>query len=77
MLRELTEINWDETTDVIPAAVTCLTMPFTYSIANGLAFGFITFAVLKACTGRYKEVHWMVWLIAGIFLFKFIWLGGH
>ena len=62
---------------MIPAAVTCLTMPFTYSIANGLAFGFITFAVLKACTGRVKEVHWMVWLIAGIFLFKFIWLGGH
>ncbi len=77
MLRELTELDWDETTEVIPAAVTALTMPFTYSIANGLAFGFITYAVLKLCTGRMREVHPMVWLIAAVFLFKFIYVGGH
>lgn len=77
MLRELTELDWDESTEVIPAAVTALTMPFTYSIANGLAFGFITYAVLKGCTGRAREVHPMVWLIAGVFLFKFIYVGGH
>jgi adenine/guanine/hypoxanthine permease len=77
MLRELTELDWDESTEVIPAAVTALTMPFTYSIANGLAFGFITYAVLKLCTGRAREVHPMVWLIAAVFLFKFIYVGGH
>ncbi len=77
MLKELTEIDWSETTEAIPAAVTALMMPFTYSIANGLAFGFITYAVLKLLTGRVKEVHWMVWLIGGVFLFKFIYIGGH
>ena len=77
MLRELTELNWDETTEVVPAAVTALAMPLTYSIANGLAFGFITYAVLKLFTGRAKEAHPMVWIIGGIFLFKFIWIGGH
>jgi adenine/guanine/hypoxanthine permease len=77
MMRELTELDWDETTEVIPAAVTALAMPFTYSIANGLAFGFITYAVLKAATGRVKDVHWMVWLIAIVFLAKFILIGGH
>lgn len=77
MLRELTELDWDESTEVVPAAVTALAMPFTYSIANGLAFGFITYAVLKLFTGRFREVHWMVWLIAGVFLFKFIYVGGH
>jgi adenine/guanine/hypoxanthine permease len=76
MLRELTELDWDETTEVIPAAVTALTMPFTYSIANGLAFGFITYAVLKLFTGQARQVHWMVWLIGGVFLFKFIYIGG-
>lgn len=76
MLRELTELNWDETTETIPAVVTALTMPFTYSIANGLAFGFITYAALKLFTGKVKEVHWMVWLIGGVFLFKFIYIGG-
>jgi AGZA family xanthine/uracil permease-like MFS transporter len=77
MMRDLVELDWDETTEVIPAAVTALAMPFTYSIANGLAFGFITYAVLKLCTGRFREVHWMVWLIAAVFLFKFIYIGGH
>jgi len=77
MLRELTELDWDESTEVIPAAVTALTMPFTYSIANGLAFGFITYAVLKLFTGRARQVHPMVWLIAAVFLFKFVYVGGH
>jgi AGZA family xanthine/uracil permease-like MFS transporter len=77
MLRELTELNWDETTEVVPAAVTALAMPLTYSIANGLAFGFITYAVLKLCTGKWREAHPMVWLIAGVFLFKFIYVAGH
>ncbi len=77
MLRDLTELDWDESTEVIPAAVTALAMPFTYSIANGIAFGFITYAVLKLFTGKVREVHWMVWLIAGVFLFKFIYVGGH
>ena len=77
MLRELTEIDWDETTEAVPAAVTALLMPFTYSIANGLAFGFITYAGIKLFTGKVKEVHWMVWVIAAVFLFKFIYMGGH
>ncbi|WP_280817557.1 NCS2 family permease [Variovorax sp. TBS-050B] len=77
MLRDLVELDWEDTTEVIPAVVTALAMPFTYSIANGLAFGFITYAVLKLFTGRAREVHAMVWVIAAIFLFKFAYVGGH
>jgi AGZA family xanthine/uracil permease-like MFS transporter len=77
MMRELVDLDWDDTTEVIPAAVTALAMPFTYSIANGLAFGFITYAALKAATGKVKDVHWMVWLIAIVFLAKFILVKGH
>ena len=77
MLRDLVELEWDDTTEVVPAAVTALTMPFTYSIANGLAFGFITYAVLKLFTGRAREVHPMVWIIAAVFLYKFAFVGGH
>jgi len=76
MLRELTELNWDDTTEVIPAAVTALMMPFTYSIANGLAFGFIAYALIKLFTGQGARVHWMVWVIGGVFLAKFIYMGG-
>ncbi|MEO7952709.1 MAG: NCS2 family permease, partial [Polaromonas sp.] len=76
MLRELTELNWDDSTEVVPGVVTALMMPFTYNIANGLAFGFITYAALKLFTGRAREVHWMTWIIAAVFLFKFIYMGG-
>ena len=77
MLRELIDLNWDDTTETVPAAVTALAMPFTYSIANGLAFGFITYAAIKLLTGRVREVHWMVWVIAAVFLFKFFYVGWH
>jgi len=48
-----------------------LAMPFTYSIANGLAFGFIAYAVLKAGTGRWRDVHPAVWLVAGLFVLRY------
>jgi AGZA family xanthine/uracil permease-like MFS transporter len=76
MLRDLTALDWDDLTEVIPACVTALLMPFTYSIANGVAFGFITYAVLKALTGRAREVKPVVWGIAAVFLFKFVETGG-
>ena len=77
MLRELTELDWDEPTEVIPAVITALMMPFTYNIANGLAVGFISYAALKLFTGKYRDVHWMAWIIAVVFLFKFIYMKGH
>ena len=77
MLRELVEVKWDDLTESVPAALCALAMPFTYSIANGLAFGFITYAAVKLFTGRVREVHPMVWIIAGVFLFKFFYIGGH
>lgn len=75
MLRELVDISWDDTTESVPAVITALLMPFTYSIANGVAFGFISYAGLKLLCGRAKEVPIVIWIIAAIFLFKFIYLG--
>ncbi len=71
MMRELTEVDWSETTEAAPAALTALAMPFTYSIANGLAFGFISYAALKLATGKAKEVHLATWIIAALFVAKF------
>jgi AGZA family xanthine/uracil permease-like MFS transporter len=74
MLRELGEIDWTDTTESVPAAITALVIPFTYSIAEGIAFGFITYAVLKLSTGRAREVKPIVWVIAAVFVFRFAWL---
>ena len=75
MLRELTDVTWDDTTESVPAAITALMMPFTFSIANGIAFGFIAYAGLKLFTGRAKEVRLIVWIIAAIFIFRYVYLG--
>jgi len=71
MLRELVDVDWSDLTESVPAALCALAMPFTYSIANGLAFGFIAYAALKLGTGRWREVHPAVWLVAGLFILRY------
>ena len=75
MLRDLGDFDWNETTECIPAAITALLIPFTYSIAHGIAFGFITYAALKLLTGRFREVKPIVWAIAIVFSFKYAYIG--
>ncbi|MEW6121422.1 MAG: NCS2 family permease [Pseudomonadota bacterium] len=75
MLSDLADIAWDDPTEVAPACVTAVMMPFTYSIANGIAFGFLAYAAIKLLTGRYREVKTVTWIIAAVFLFKFIYEG--
>jgi len=72
MLRELVDLEWNDLTEVIPACVAALLMPFTYSIANGVAFGFITYAALKLAAGRARDAKPVVWVIAAVFLYKFV-----
>ncbi len=71
MLREVTEVDWKDITESTPAALTAIAMPFTYSIANGLAFGFISYVVLKAVTGRVKEIHPATLLVSILFVVKY------
>ncbi len=71
MLREITEIDWSEVSEATPAALTALIMPFTYSIANGLAFGFISYVVLKLATGRWREIHPATLVVAVLFAIRY------
>lgn len=72
MVRELSGINWDDITEAAPSALTALMMPFTYSIANGLAFGFISLALIKLLSGRAEEVHLATWIVAALFVIRFV-----
>ncbi|WP_377705071.1 NCS2 family permease [Pseudoduganella sp. UC29_71] len=76
MLRDMADIDWNDTTESVPAGITAMLIPFTYSIAHGIAFGFITYAVLKLLTGRAREVKPIVWIIAAVFTFKYAYLPG-
>ena len=72
MVRELIDVQWEDLTDATPAALTALIMPFTYSIATGLALGFISYVVLKTLTGRGREVHLALWVIAALFVIRYV-----
>ena len=77
MVRDLADLDWRDSTETVPAVITTLAMPFTYSVANGLAFGFISYVALKTLTGRWRDVHPLTWIIALLFLVRFAWLTGH
>ena len=76
MMRELIDVNWNDIAEATPAALTALVMPFTYSIANGLAFGFISYVVLKTLTGKAREVHPATWLVAALFVIRYAFFPG-
>ena len=71
MARGLADINWDDLTESAPAVMTAFAMPFTFSIADGIAFGFISYSVIKIMAGRYKELSWSVLLITALWIVKF------
>ncbi|WP_309491679.1 NCS2 family permease [Pseudidiomarina sp. CB1] len=75
MLFTLRSVDWDDVTEAAPVAVVLLMTPLTYSIADGIALGFISYVVVKALGGRYKELNWSVAVLAALFVAKFIWLG--
>jgi adenine/guanine/hypoxanthine permease len=75
MVRSLTEVDWDDITEAAPAVVTAITMPFTFSIAEGIAFGFISYGALKVATGRYRDVHPAVGTLAVLFVIKYVVIG--
>ena len=75
MASSLIKVQWDDLTEATPAFITAAMMPFTYSITEGIAFGFISYCVMKVGTGRWHEVNAPVWVVSLLFLIKFIWVG--
>ncbi|TDC26325.1 NCS2 family permease [Streptomyces sp. 8K308] len=71
MMLQVGAINWADHTLAIPAFVTIVVMPFTYSITNGIGAGFIAYVLMKVVTGRVREVNWLVWITAALFAVYF------
>ncbi len=74
MLGALTEVDWSDPSAAIPAFVTVIMIPLSYSIANGLAFGITTYAVLKLVKGEARRSDWLVYLLAALFVVRFIYV---
>lgn len=71
MLRSLTELDWQDLTEYAPALVTTICIPLTFSISDGMAFGFIAYFIIKVCSGRYRDLNIPVSVMALAFLAKY------
>ena len=71
MARGLAELDWDDVTEYAPAVVTALMMPLTFSIANGIALGFIAYAAVKLLSGRFQEAKPAIVVLAALFVVRY------
>ncbi|MCI6086762.1 MAG: NCS2 family permease [Selenomonas sp.] len=72
MMADVGKINFQDFSDGLPAFLTIIMMPLTGSIANGFAFGFVSFAFMKTAVGKYKEVSWIMWLVSIAFIINLV-----
>jgi AGZA family xanthine/uracil permease-like MFS transporter len=72
MLKPVTNIKFDDFSEAVPCFMTILMMPFTASISEGIVLGLLSFVVIKVCTGRYKQVTAMMYIVAIFFILKYI-----
>ncbi|PYT03126.1 MAG: guanine permease [Acidobacteria bacterium] len=77
MIRSVRDIEWDDFTEAFPAFLTVVVMPLTFSITDGIAFGFISYTLLKLVTGRGREAHWLIYLFAALFVVRYTVPGLH
>ena len=74
MMAPLMEIDWDDPVVAIPAFLTLITIPLTFSIANGLSFGVIAFALLTIAARRVSRADWLLFTLAALFVARFVYM---
>ena len=72
MTSSLSRVNWDDLTESVPAFITTVMMPFTFSITEGIALGFMSYCIMKVFTGRWRELNLCVMTVAVLFALKII-----
>ena len=71
-VRNITDISWDDAAEAGPAVLAMIAMPFTYSISNGIALAFVSYAAIKICTGKFNETSPAIWVIAALSVVSFL-----
>lgn len=75
MISHVREIHWDDPLIAIPSFLTITTIPLTFSIANGLSWGFVAFTLLRVLRGQWRQINWVVYALTAAFLLRFFFLG--
>ncbi|MGW7596015.1 NCS2 family permease, partial [Streptomyces rubiginosohelvolus] len=71
LMSQVRSIDWERIDIAVPAFLTIALMPFSYSISNGIGAGFISYVVIKTVLGKAREVHWLLWGTAALFVVYF------
>jgi adenine/guanine/hypoxanthine permease len=72
MMKCVKQIDWDDFSEAVPAFLSIIIMPLTLSITEGISFGFISYVLLKLAAGQGRRVHWLVYVVAGLFVLRYI-----
>jgi len=75
MISHISEIDWNDAVIAVPAFLTMTAIPLTFSIADGIAFGFTSYTLLKILRGEFRKVNWLVYVLTALFLARFLYLG--
>ncbi len=76
MLKFIARVDWKDPSEWIPAFITLVLIPLTYSIATGISVGYISYCFIKLFSGKFKDVHWFSWVLGFLFVLKFIFFPG-
>jgi AGZA family xanthine/uracil permease-like MFS transporter len=74
MTQSIARIDWREFSEAVPAFITMLAMPLTFSIATGLSLGLISYTVVKIAAGKYREIDALVWILTVLFILRYVYL---
>jgi AGZA family xanthine/uracil permease-like MFS transporter len=74
MFKNIVNIDWEDYTEAIPAFLTLVIMPLAFSITEGISFGVISYVLLKVVSGKGKNIHWLLYFFAILFIARYIWL---
>ena len=74
MMQQVAKIPWSDITEAIPSFICIAVMPFAYSIAEGIAFGIISYTLLHVASGKFRNVTWLMYLLTVLFILKYAWL---
>ncbi|ECN2864466.1 TPA: NCS2 family permease, partial [Salmonella enterica] len=77
MTSSLARVNWQDLTESVPAFITAVMMPFSFSITEGIALGFISYCVMKIGTGRLRDLSPCVVIVALLFVLKIVFIDAH
>jgi AGZA family xanthine/uracil permease-like MFS transporter len=74
MTQSIAQIAWHDFSEAVPAFITILATPLTFSIATGLSLGLISYTVVKVAAGKVREVNMLVWILTLLFILRYVYL---